>query len=274
MEEREPKLIVAVGRKGVGKTYTTNQLLQKYVMGNPALGVWPRRVLIFDVNDEFEQVRALRIADVMKFSAHPKIEIRRIRPFLDDGRPMGINDLQEALTKILYGFRNGLLLVEDINKYLSDHLPQDLIGKIVSARHSDLDIITHFQSIGRITPKIWQNVNAIRYHKNTDSVERHKNKFENHYEILSLTEAFVNSEYENGNKRISVYVDLDDEKIMIPHNQRLKFEKIVEDYLKANFKTLLKPKMETNVFNTGKKLDPIEALRIEKEKLLKQYLVK
>jgi hypothetical protein len=36
MELREPKLGVAVGRKGCGKTYTTNLMIKQYVMGNPA----------------------------------------------------------------------------------------------------------------------------------------------------------------------------------------------------------------------------------------------
>ena len=70
-----------------------------------------------------------------------------------------------------------MLLIEDINKYVSDFLPNDLVGAICSNRHTDLDIIMHFQSIGRITTKIWQNANWLRFHKNSDSVERHKNKF-------------------------------------------------------------------------------------------------
>ena len=36
MEEREPKLGVAVGRKGCGKTYQTYRMMQQYVVGNPA----------------------------------------------------------------------------------------------------------------------------------------------------------------------------------------------------------------------------------------------
>ena len=80
MEEREPRLGVAVGRKGCGKTYTTKQMIQKYVQGNPSKGVIPRRVLVLDVNDEFEDIRAIRVGDVMRFSAHPIVEARRIRP--------------------------------------------------------------------------------------------------------------------------------------------------------------------------------------------------
>jgi ABC-type proline/glycine betaine transport system ATPase subunit len=43
---REPKLGVAVGKKGVGKTYITTKMINSYVRGNPSKGV-------LDVNDEF-----------------------------------------------------------------------------------------------------------------------------------------------------------------------------------------------------------------------------
>lgn len=36
---REPQLGVAVGKKGVGKSFTTNSMLQHYAMGNPSKGV-------------------------------------------------------------------------------------------------------------------------------------------------------------------------------------------------------------------------------------------
>jgi len=45
-------------------------------------------VLILDVNDEYFDFKAIRIQDITLFSVHPMIEIRRIRPFLDDGRKM------------------------------------------------------------------------------------------------------------------------------------------------------------------------------------------
>ena len=73
MEEREPKLGVAVGRKGCGKTYQTTKMIKSYILGNPAKGVAPRRALILDVNDEFEDFKALKVSDVMRFSAHPRI---------------------------------------------------------------------------------------------------------------------------------------------------------------------------------------------------------
>ena len=107
MEEREPKLGVAVGRKGCGKTYQTTKMIKSYILGNPAKGVAPRRALILDVNDEFEDFKALKISDVMRFSAHPKIEARRIRPFHDNGQRMTINEIQDTLFKILFNIYAG-----------------------------------------------------------------------------------------------------------------------------------------------------------------------
>ena len=133
------KLGVAVGKKGIGKTYQTTQMMKEYVRGGN--GIKPRRVLILDVNDEFEEFRAMRIKDIEVFSIHPKIEIRRIRPFKDDGTRMTLRDIADTLYIILEKYRGGLLLIEDINKYISDHLPNDLVGAICTNRHTNTDII-------------------------------------------------------------------------------------------------------------------------------------
>jgi len=69
---REALLGVAVGKKGIGKTYTTLSVINQYIKGG--LNVKPRRALILDVNDEFEDVRAIKLGDVELFTYHPKIE--------------------------------------------------------------------------------------------------------------------------------------------------------------------------------------------------------
>ena len=211
---REPQLGVAVGKKSCGKTYTTNIMLQQYVNGNPAKGIAGRKALILDVNDEFTHVKAISLKDVVRFSAHPMVELRRIRPFLPDGRRMTLEKIAETLFVILEQYKGGLLLIEDINRYVSDHLPKDIEGAICTNRHIDLDIIMHFQSIGRITTKIWQNCNWMRFHKNLDSVDRHANKFQDKHELLRVVEMLVNSEYTNGNKRFYQYINLDEMKLM------------------------------------------------------------
>ena len=74
---------------------------------------------------------------------------------------MTLNEVADALWKILQDYKGGLLLVEDVNKYVGDYLPNDLVGALCTNRHSSLDIILHFQSIGRVGTKVWQNINWL-----------------------------------------------------------------------------------------------------------------
>lgn len=268
---REPKLGVAVGKKGVGKTYTTNLVINQYVMGNPSKGVKPRKALILDVNDEFEEIKAIRVRDVLKFAAHPKVEARRIRPFNDDNTRMSLREIQDTLFKVLNDFRGGLLLIEDINRYISDSLPNDLIGAICTNRHQDLDIILHFQSIGRITTKIWQNINWLRFHKNTDSVDRHKNKFEDKFEYLKIAEILVNNRYYNGDPRYYLYVDIDEEKIL-GNVAKKDLDIAVEEYISKYYKKIITPMLGQKGMNGKNKYTPETAIQEVKTKIYSNFL--
>ena len=279
---RECKILIACGKRGVGKTYETIRMIDEYVLGNLSKGIPPRKALIFDVNDEFSSfeyngqqrsIKAIAIKDVLKFSVHPKIEVRRIRPFWDDGKKLTINDMAEVLGIILDNFRNGLLLVEDINKYLSDAMPSDLIGSLATSRHIGLDIVSHFQNIGRAgNPKLLGNLNMIRLHKTNDTVERHKNKFEEKTEILQISEYIVNKKYFNGNQRFFLFVDVENMKI------RGKFSKIdaedaIHEYITQRYKRIINPMLELRD-KKGKKIHTEETALLTKNKeLLTTYFV-
>ena len=264
---REPKLMVAAGKKGVGKSYTTEKMIQQYVAGNPSNGVPPRRVLILDVNDEYTSYKAIRLQDVSLFSAHPIIEARRIRPFMDDGKKMTLDDVSQALFICLDTFRNGLLLIEDVNKYISDTMPNDLVGAICTNRHIGVDIILHYQSIGRITSKVWQNVNLIRLHKITDTVKKHKHKFEDKFEYLSIAETMINQKFEQGNKHFFVYADIDNEKIYGAFNNQ-DMEMAVDKFIETNYTNIINPMLNARDMNGKKKYTPQSAIAEVKQKLM------
>lgn len=264
---REPKLLVAVGKKGVGKSYTTKEMMNQYAYVNPK-----RRVLILDVNDEYFDVKAISIQDISLFSVHPQIEVRRIRPFLDNGKRMTLDDIASTLFIILETFRNGLLLVEDINKYISDTMPNDLVGAICTNRHIGVDIIMHYQSIGRITSKVWQNLNIIRMHKITDAVKKHKHKFEDKYEYISIAEIMINQEYEKGNKHFFVYVDVDDEKVYGSFTTA-QYDNAVNIFIQNNYANVINPMLNARGMD-GKKVHTAQSAISEYKTRLSSYMKK
>jgi hypothetical protein len=237
---REPLILAAVGKRGVGKSYQTMKLMQQYVMGNPSKGVPPRRVLIMDVNDEYYNIEPISLADVSLYSLHPKMEIRRIRPLRPDGSRMGFDEWAQALFYVLQRYYNGFLLIEDVNKFVGDYLPNDLVGAICTNRHVGVDIMLHYQAIGRLTPKIWQNLNVLRFHKNSESVDRHEKKFPEKYEFLKIAENMVESEYYAGNTRFFLTVNLDTEKIRGTFSKEL-FIKGMNEYIAMYQNALVKP---------------------------------
>lgn len=266
---REALLGVAVGKKGIGKTYTTLSVINHYIKGS--LSVKPRRALILDVNDEFQEIKAIRLKDVELFTFHPKIECRRVRPYNDDGSKMTLSEIANALWHILGVYKGGLLLIEDINKYVGDYLSNDLVGAICTNRHTSLDIIMHYQSIGRITTKIWQNINWLRFHKNTDSVDRHKKKFEDKWEAFKICEILVNKQYFGGNSRFYVTFDCDQEKIYGTFSDKM-INEAIDEYIALNHRLKVKPLLnQTN--SQGKKVYSVaNATSHVKKELIQMYI--
>lgn len=273
---REPILMAVCGKKGVGKSFKTMEYLRQYVKGDPDNGSPGRKVLIFDVNNEysdkakFPDIRAISLKDIIKFSQRPIPEIRRVAPFFDDGRTMTLEDMSVVLQWLVSNFKNGLLLIEDINKYVSDAMPGDLIGAICTNRHSGVDIILHYQSIGRLSPKVWQNINVIRMHKNTDTVERHKNKFPDKFECMTIAEKIISHQYHNVDGRFYLYVDFDNEKIHCDVDPEV-IENAICEYVGENYNKLISPMLEMRDRNGEKKFKPETVVRDKESMLLKQY---
>lgn len=272
---REPSLGAVIGRKGVGKSFTTLKLIESCLRGDMTKGAAPRRVLILDVNDEYSQYRAIDLKHVATFcDPRYKVECRRVRIFKKQGNGsvrMSLDEIADALFQILESFRGGLLLIEDISLYISDSLPNDLIGKIATQRHVDCDIILHFQTIGKIGhPKIVGNLDWVRMHRISGSVEREKNKFPDKVQMLMIAEMMVNRRYNNGDTRHYVYIDWKNEKIKGKFDKN-EFNEAVDEYIGENYNAVMKPML--NKRDLGGKLmyDYPKAVEHLRNNLFKQY---
>jgi hypothetical protein len=187
---------------------------------------------------------------------------------------MNIGEMGDALSQILDSYRNGLLLVEDVNKYTGDYVQTDLIGALATSRHIGLDLVMHFQGIGRsANPKIIGNCNFIRLHKTNDTVKRHKLKFEDKTEMLQLAELIVDRKFENGDTRFFLYVDVDNSKI-VGNFTKDDATQAIKDYLDENNTKLIKPIINKRDENGKKMYDHKSAYKLMLDRLYKTYFMK
>jgi ribosomal protein L30/L7E len=244
-----------------------------------------------DVNNEFTQYKKISPNDVVKFALHPKIECRRISVLKPDGFPMSLDEMAETSFNAIKKFRGGLFVMEDISKYVSDTLQKDIIGTLATSRHIDTDIIAHFQFIGKVgNPKIKSTMNMLRLHKIGDSVETHKDKFQEYTEILKIAELIVNKSFDYGNKlsrsttnpeeqkkyfdkycRFFCYVDFDKDQIKGAFS-RQQFIDAITDYIQYNPKNTIDRVMKLKDVESGKSIHTYKtALHICQEEIFEKY---
>jgi hypothetical protein len=75
-----------------------------------------------------------------------------------------------------------------------------------------VDLIIHLQSAAKITQDLWQNIDYLRIHKQTDNLHRIKDRVSN-YPQLFIADAIVTRRYMDGNERNFIYVDMGHGKI-------------------------------------------------------------
>lgn len=253
--EREASLMIVTGKKGVGKTYLSLTVINKYIQDTPSRK--GRKVLIFDANGEYTQFKMLALADVGRFAQQQKIEVRRIMPLNPDGSPMGVNEMVKAMGYVLENYRGGLLVLEDINRYTSGTSGNELVSSITTNRHKSMDIIMHLQSLRRISPIMWQNVNVVRFHAQIDDVAGAKNKIPN-YEIVKIAQNLVNARhYAKKDIRFYCYILLEENLIKGAFSKQ-EFQEAIREYIQAHPAEL---RRATNMFdNDGKKIERSKAM--------------
>jgi hypothetical protein len=233
----------------------------------------PRKVIILDVNDEYKGYKLVRPAkdDIEKFLLQKVIQARRVSPYKEDGTTRDLNDWVNDLKIILRYFRGGLVVVEDVSSYIGHNYGTEIIGKLCTQRHVDCDIIINYQGIGKAGhPQMVMNMNIMRFHKCNDSVERHKDKFDDKEQILKIAEKVVHNKYFRGNKYYYVIIDMDEHKISGDFT-KTEFKTAIFEYIVENEKFTISPLLRRKD-REGKLLyDYPKALAVLEEKLMGYY---
>lgn len=263
---RSAELVVVIGQKEIGKSTTTLKFLRNYVNISPK-----RKVLLMDAQDEYcnyPDIKTLPLNNIGLYSVHPTIEIRRILPYKASGAEMTPDEKAKVVLHILNNYKNGLLLLEDINNYIFDYMPGDVIGNILSQRHKGVDVILHYHSMGRIHKKIWPHINTIRMHKCEDSVIDNREKFPDKFEMFRLAEIIVNNQFNKGNIHFYLFMRLSKRKIIaeIDHADR---DAAIQEYITTS--KLIKGMLEMRTTSGQKVHTYASAYQTQNKRIAETY---
>src|ERR1700741_3496476 len=138
--ERQPLLTVVCGMKGVGKTWQSLKDIDRYVVDNPRNGKKGRKALILDFNNEeaYQKYKAC-LPKYIKNLAEARA--RRVPPFDESGKQYDLEKMKVVAEYTIFNFKNGLLVLEDIDKYMVGAKGKSLIGAMTTNRHSGMDIL-------------------------------------------------------------------------------------------------------------------------------------
>jgi hypothetical protein len=216
--KRQPMITIATGQTGVGKTFRSVREMLGYIKGG-------RKVLIFDVNEEADyrqfktvdfdleaESEAKATKGVRLYSMQAKAEGRRVRPLLKDGQPMSLDHKAKACFILLRNFKGGLMVLEDINNYLTSSRNKDFISSLCTNRHRAQDILIHLQSLRAIDTRLWQNLTYIRMHYQVEAIDKYEQIFPN-FELMKIAQNIINAQYMQGNIRFFLYVNVRENKL-------------------------------------------------------------
>lgn len=189
--EREPMVFLVCGETGVGKTYRNKLEILNYMRSNPATGKIGRKALAFDTNDDDYQYKTVS-PDHLKSLVN--VQARRIRPFNTDGSSMDDDQKRGVVSKILRHFRDGLIILDDIDHYMSNARGQSMIGALCTNRHKGIDILLTHQSIAKITTTEWQACAWLRLHHQVDDITRYKERIPKYY-LVRIGQLIVDEQY-------------------------------------------------------------------------------
>jgi hypothetical protein len=243
-DPRQPFLMLVCGETGVGKTHQNKKEIENYLKSDAEKKRVGRKVLIFDVNDDdyecYTTVDPERIRDLRNITA------RRIRPITRYGETMSIGEKRDIVERMVKQFTDGLLVLEDLDKYMTGAKGQTIVGLLTTNRHSGLDIMISHQSIAKITTTEFQNCTWIRLHKQVDNVFRYRNRIPNYF-LVRIASLIVEEQYLIGNIHFFVYINM--RKLLITGCSDKAYIRACKKYIDTEENSMIKRMMLERDFN-------------------------
>lgn len=228
---RECLIQGVVGETGVGKSYQLHKEIKFYI--GSANGRTGRRVLIFDTNGEYEEYREIKncsseqafMKELQAWDRSGKVDCRRI-----NAKNWSLKQKYHGLLWCHSYYKNGLLVVDDIDKIAAHTQSQEIISTLMGNRHDALDVILCHQSLDMPTTNFYRNVTIIRLHHQRSNEATIRNKTRGSFTIIKIASLIIDNQYRNGNIRFFLLINVRKEKIYGCTSER-EFELACRKYL-------------------------------------------
>ncbi len=191
--ERTPLITIVCGMQGVGKTHQSIIDIDNYTKDNPNTGKPGRKVLIvdFSLDESYQKYKAV-LPEYIRNLTEPRA--RRIIPFTSTGQKFDLDKMRKVSEYVVTNYMNGLLVMDDIDKYLTGKKGQSLIGTMTTVRHAGIDLLITHQSVAKVSKTEWENAAFVRLHHQLDDIAMVKEGISN-YPLMKIAQIIVDKRY-------------------------------------------------------------------------------
>lgn len=232
--KRYAQMGIVTGMQGSGKTFQTRKQLDEYIKVHKT-----QSVLVFDPNNEkdyhdlypiyWDVLEVLEAKEVERKSGYttriitrsekivgnlPPGKIYRVIPFTRFNDKMNIKQMTQTMMSLCQHYANGLLLLDDVNVYLSNFESDEVKGALKNLRHKKVDVILHLQSLNPLRRIHVETARVIRMHMDNMDIKVIKTKLGDKFPIMAISKFLLEIMYHQGNDYPYVYIHTRENKIV------------------------------------------------------------
>ena len=249
------------GETDIGKSYQMDIEVGAYIKAIPGVRN-ARRVLIGDTNGEYPKYPEVALKSINSYG----IEARRVNM-----RGWSVPEKKAAMIFMAEKFQNGHLIIDDIDKFAVFSRDQELIGTLMGNRHQSVDLTLCHQSLAKASPTFYENVTTLRLHHQQCRDQVLREKASGYFTILKIAQNIIKTQYELGNNRFYLTLNLRTKKIKGCSSQKA-YRHACQLYLALYKDGLREERALLSIANM--KVKDVEALAVERAlKKLEQYWV-
>ncbi len=176
--------------QNIGKTYQSLKDIDAYCQDNPKTGKKASKVLILDfsMDESYEKYKPVLAANIRQLT-EPRA--RRIIPYDVKGNKFDTEMKKKTAGYVVNNYMNGLIVLDDLDNYMTGPKGQSMIGAMTTVRHAGIDLLITHQAFGKVSGTELENASWIRLHHQLDDIDTDTKN----YPLIKISHIIVKKRY-------------------------------------------------------------------------------